>query len=656
MQVALAKLHTKEASTRSAEAQRELEVTERRANLQVAMAKLNEIAAMPWTGAPESHATFPPSYALYSVHSSTLVEHIGELVRLVPAYRTVRGFDEKNRRHVTYQTLVHEHQPYRTVVDRTITYHLTLRRRSEEEIAARARDAAAAQAHACLASEDPSCAPPSPLLPSSLLHVIISISTDRDGFRAVSGLRSASKGELEAWWAVFLAKEHDQTLPAAGAGSPKAASASFAQLQAQSLAEHESYYRTIQARLQGQPPLDLSALKDGATREEGRIRVMSANIFNFNYWHLRKDLVRDALHNSSKTSSGKQQESIPVADFVGFQEVRALRSDVPGRRPPHRGERMQVTDLSAMLPNYEFVFRPAMGFRESGGEFVQEGLAIFSAFPLTNVGEELLQRDQRDEGDFHQRLLLHARAITPWGPINILTTHLSLSAEARKRTIPQLGRFALRLLPEPSVLVGDFNAPAEAEPQLLLASPFNFRDAWIETKNPNAEESEGWTFHAWERKSRIDLVLTNSRGDSPRAVKTGASDSAASTPPSSSSGHLTNPSLTPISLSILADTPVSISARGWGELELLGGVTALKDQMFPSDHLFPMATFKARKWSEGERVQSEEERKEVEAKLEQQAIVAAFAAQEAKLRLKTAPLDASKPQPLVGGIGLKDEL
>jgi hypothetical protein len=99
---------------------------------------------------------------------------------------------------------------------------------------------------------------------------------------------------------------------------------------------------------------------------EDSVRVMSANLWNHNHWDMRKELLKEIFDKENPA-------------IIGFQEVRS-------RKISHFSHsRYQVADLEEILPGYEFVFQPAMMFKEESSgkpELVHEGLAIFSRLPV----------------------------------------------------------------------------------------------------------------------------------------------------------------------------------------------------------------------------------------------------------------------------------
>lgn len=156
------------------------------------------------------------------------------------------------------------------------------------------------------------------------------------------------------------------------------------------------------------------------------------------------------------------------------------------------------------------------------------------------------RRDKNDSSDFHQRILLKALVNTPFGPVNIMNTHLSLSKAARysfcrnyirllkylmtycetwwmsmffvstaasvililnsciilrfgcirTRTILEIGRYSLSLKPSRAVLVGDFN---EDEMSFIenLQGKFGFEDVWTKLKPSQQNQKLSFTFNSW---------------------------------------------------------------------------------------------------------------------------------------------------------------
>jgi len=232
--------------------------------------------------------------------------------------------------------------------------------------------------------------------------------------------------------------------------------------------------------------------------------------------------------------------------LIGFQEVRERK------KSPTKESRYQVEDLAIGLQrlHYHFIYEPAMAFKEGDHEYVHEGLAIFSKYPIIKFDTIKLSRNENDESDFHQRLCLRALILTPFGLINFLTTHLSLSDAARTRTIREIGKY-VETLEEPTIIVGDFNMVVTDENN-ILTNEFGLSDAWIET-HPDASPEEGWTFSSWDLKSRIDYVFTKKINVTKIEIVGGDGEPAPGFPP-------------------------------------VGGVSDMKNTMFPSDHRFLYGT------------------------------------------------------------------
>lgn len=85
-------------------------------------------------------------------------------------------------------------------------------------------------------------------------------------------------------------------------------------------------------------------------------------------------------------------------DIFGFQEVRLevgskIKQKKKGKRKKQSvPTRSQMTDLASQLQGYQFVFQPAMLYMEKLLERKEEGLAIFSLYPIISSDYRLLSR------------------------------------------------------------------------------------------------------------------------------------------------------------------------------------------------------------------------------------------------------------------------
>lgn len=579
----------------------------RDACLQFAVEHIQRLGSHPELLAPGR----PPSFALHSVFQESLVETPADLISLHPVYRTVRGFDEKRRRPVLYQTLVHEERVTRAVVDWSYTFHLVVRQKSRGEV----RQAEQAAEHAAkreCAVEEPDCPAATPDLAvpqtpwNQLLHIHLVVSEDKDGSRAITLLRSSSPEEVAQWYS-----ENSSKVANGSSSSSSAAATDDHPTSERTALEREAHLKSLRhsfislpRRLAGHyEPLAMAQDDDAAN--VGRLKALSVNIWNYNYWQRRLSHLIRVIRESSP-------------DVIGFQEVRAIKSGSSSGQPT----RWQVADLAAALPEYEYVFQPAMGFRE-GHEFVQEGLAVFSRYPITATSVLKLSRDPLDGQDFHQRMCLRARVQTRWGGVNVLSTHLSLSLAARARTLPEVSHFASGFLPEPTILTGDFNAVYTAGPSLLTRPEFGeFKDAWSSVHGDSeASDREGWTFHAWDHRTRIDFVFSKSEPGE------------------------TRPSLVPVEARVVGKEGWSLKGEA---LPPIGGVADMKDTLFPSDHMFLEVAFQVKRDDHvplRDAAQSMLDLKSAQKRAAELTHVAAVI-----------EADADKPVPLSGGVSAKDEL
>lgn len=210
------------------------------------------------------------------------------------------------------------------------------------------------------------------------------------------------------------------------------------------------------------------------------------------------------------------------ADVVALQEVRGQWgwSDAG----------QQLVQLLQLLPDFLYWhYSPAMFYSDG----FEEGLAIISKYPITDVALFVLPSFQ-GPGDDHQRALLHAVVHGACVAVDVTSTHLSLNDKSRWRqasvavSVLQQRRARLQL---PQVITGDFNAEASS-PTLQP-----FRDVMIDlwtaslfantsaedvgnSKSLRAARAHAWggdcalthaslTFPTWAPVKRIDMMYAN---------------------------------------------------------------------------------------------------------------------------------------------------
>ncbi|XP_062516796.1 uncharacterized protein LOC134192120 [Corticium candelabrum] len=203
-----------------------------------------------------------------------------------------------------------------------------------------------------------------------------------------------------------------------------------------------------------------------------QLKIATYNLWNFNGYD-------EGVYKNRMDQFGKlcQQND---ADIFGFQEVRFDFNKQKYKGPS------QVEHLSEFLPQYQFMFQPAMSYPEQAFDRVEEGVSIFSRYPIVNHSYILLSRDLSDTGDTHQRICLHVEVETPQlQRVHIFNTHLSLSEKARNRNVLEMWSF-IQAHSKPWILMGDLNAEPHSKAMRFLAgletiegiSTKGFQDAW----------------------------------------------------------------------------------------------------------------------------------------------------------------------------------
>ena len=183
------------------------------------------------------------------------------------------------------------------------------------------------------------------------------------------------------------------------------------------------------------------------------IRILTLNIWNYNDpWSHRRNLIVQTVNDTNP-------------DIIGFQEIRH-----DGQHDENGNN--QAQQLAEHLSDYCYIYRPA---QQNPERDQWEGLSIFSRLPILSSSHIQLSRNPEDDRDNHQRIVLHAELKTPSRPVHFFDTHLSLSQNARNRTVREITAFTNRY-PLPHILVGDFNELPDQEAICHITA--NFQDAW----------------------------------------------------------------------------------------------------------------------------------------------------------------------------------
>ena len=186
-------------------------------------------------------------------------------------------------------------------------------------------------------------------------------------------------------------------------------------------------------------------------------------------------------------------------DIVGLQEVHA---------PEGAPDESQAHEIAALLGGrYEVHFAPARAHHRG----TCEGVALLCARAVHERAVEALSLDPTDhlEAENH-RVVLCSRIEHDGERVDVFVTHLSLSAQARARTLRELGAFVsaerARSRSAGAVLLGDFNAPPY-EPAICAlerATDGAWIDAWKATRGPRAR---GGTWPVFLPLRRIDYIF-----------------------------------------------------------------------------------------------------------------------------------------------------
>uniref|UniRef100_A0A7S3V086 Endonuclease/exonuclease/phosphatase domain-containing protein n=1 Tax=Aplanochytrium stocchinoi TaxID=215587 RepID=A0A7S3V086_9STRA len=260
------------------------------------------------------------------------------------------------------------------------------------------------------------------------------------------------------------------------------------------------------------------------------LRVLSYNIWNTmphisRYWSYHSRFERYSKRLNWFLSHLKEA----AADIICLQEVRSDWT-LPVQ---YRHQMSQLTSVLIPMGYSYYVFQSAMSYygkqEFDADERTEEGVAIFSKFPIVSTSYKLLSRDKGNPLDEHQRIVLHARVDVNGYIVDTFVTHLSLNKESRFRSALDILDFANKTQmvtyrqqpPALQVIAGDLNAEATDDSIRMFQGlmVYNgtrsmFKDAWLEHfKEPRPRSykfhdmRKAFTFPSDEPKKRIDFIF-----------------------------------------------------------------------------------------------------------------------------------------------------
>lgn len=246
------------------------------------------------------------------------------------------------------------------------------------------------------------------------------------------------------------------------------------------------------------------------------LRVASYNIWNVNSLNKGED-YETRLHRLTRFISSLS------LDVLGLQEVRLEVTESKPARTRRKSRtstktQSQISDLARALPGYHFVYQPAMLYMEKFQERKEEGLALFSRYPILSSDYKLLHRNESDAEDNHQRICLHAQLDIPqMGPVHVFVSHLSLSQRAQERSVVEIWTY-MQTFSGVKLLMGDMNAEAHSKPMRFLTGEVpvgsvwtsELYDAWMLAVAASSDQA-GLTFSAVEDNlsKRIDYIFAS---------------------------------------------------------------------------------------------------------------------------------------------------
>ena len=171
------------------------------------------------------------------------------------------------------------------------------------------------------------------------------------------------------------------------------------------------------------------------------------------------------------------------ADLVGLQEV---------DRGVERTQRIDEIAELAKLTHMDYAF--AFNLKYQGGQY---GVAILSRYPIRSTDHHLYLNTREAE----RRGFIRAEVRVDGRTVNFVTTHLDYQYDDGRLFEAQQLLAALKSVPAPLIVVGDFNDVPAGGAYKLMRNQFD--DAWID----GHVTDPGYSYPADKPAKRIDYIL-----------------------------------------------------------------------------------------------------------------------------------------------------
>ncbi len=181
---------------------------------------------------------------------------------------------------------------------------------------------------------------------------------------------------------------------------------------------------------------------------------------------------------------------------IAIRELKRLNPDIIAVQEASESRRHgHVPHRLARALGFHVVFAPATEHLFGGGPLAwlvvgllgfKEGSAILSRFPI--VASQVYELP-RCTSWIDRRILLRADLRTPWGLLQLFSTHTARGDDCQVDRVGDIVRD--RREAGPSVLVGDFNMPATSKELARLRDESGFVDAFG-LANPEAQGATVW--------------------------------------------------------------------------------------------------------------------------------------------------------------------